>query len=1240
MARKPRASAPPPQLDLFGAARPPPPAPADPERAARSVPRDGAGLKLPEALRLETNLAVFAGAGTGKTYGLVTCALHLLSGARSLKPPVEPSALCMLTFTEKAAGEMRERLLERLEALADGKVDPDLAASFDAQGRPFPPPAFFRRLRDELGAAFIGTFHALCIQLLRQAPPGLSVAPGFSLLDERTGAAMVLDLAERLLLERVEAGDPGATALCRERRFTLVAQTLVGVWRSAREEGTALELVAVGDAAAARACLARALEEAAALAQDAACAVDLAGGPNRARYREAALAAREILIAADLDDYPAAHARLRALAVEHGRKAELKTLWAAVQGHKDGRVGLDALYGAMQIAPHEEALRDLMVELDRRVRARLAALGALDFTGLLLEARSLLRDHPEARREAQRRLGALLVDEFQDTNGVQLDLVRLLAEERSAVRPIATLAGSDEVRALPLEPGFLCIVGDRKQGIYEFRGADVSLMESAAQALERAPEAPGGRAWLKRSRRSTPSLVRFGNLVSQSVWGPPDPGAPDFEVRFSPDHDALEPHRGGGALAPCVRALESAEQLDDAEALVAADARAVAREVAALLADGKKRVEAQGGGLRPVAPRDVAVLFSRFTRVQAYEQALVQAGVRHRVVRGRGFFGAQEVVDLAGLLALLSDPGDGISLAAVLRSPLVGLSDASLLRLATALDGRLDGARLLSAAFAVDLPPEDQAKLDAFRALYPRLRRARHRLGVSALVQVVLAETGYDERVAAAPHGEQALGNLEKLLLLAGRRDQAGAGSCAAFARELLALAREEPDEAQGEVVEQGDAVTLCTIHQAKGLEWPVVVLADLAAAPRSTGGWAALDRAQGLSLKPFAEAGLELKSERHERVRGLLRDRRFAEHKRLLYVALTRARDLLVLGLRKGTRGKGENKKPDAKSLAGLLAAALELPLVAALVERVDAGAAQAPRPAAPPVASAGAQARLDAAVARAAAVAPLAPVALLPVTQLQDFVACPRRYHLAHQVGLAEGHGQREWTVGEEVGRGDLRAQGVAAHRLLERTPLALVGSQKLAPALAALASEEDLEAPKELLAMVLAFWQTPFGARLARAEPGRVFRELPFVVRLGRPDEGVLVLRGQLDLLWVDPEGTAWVLDYKTTRRAPSGLEPYRFQLLAYAAAARRFAPTARAVRAGVATLRDAPPQLEWEAPLPADLDALEAQLVHEARGLLAAQRDGAWPGRESSHCQRLGCGYRARCHPGSDATAARR
>src|SRR6185295_19138481 len=481
------------------------------------------------------------------------------------------------------------------------------------------------------------------------------------------------------------------------------------------------------------------------------------------------------------------------------------------------------------------------------------------FSELLIRARDLLRDHPVVRREVQDRIRALLVDEFQDTNRLQLELVTLLAEHREGgPRDLLSRAQSGGFLDLPLEPAFLCAVGDRKQSIYEFRGADVSVFGQLAALIER----DGGRRHhLKHNRRSSAALLSFYNRLFRAVLMPALRGEAiqpeDYEVAYDPAADDLEPHRTSrGPARPSVEVLiyDPAERAVDSRAQ---DAELCARRIRQLLSPKSGvKVEGADGKMRPVVGKDVAILFRRFTYLEAYRQALARVGVAHRVVRGRGFYAAQEVVDLASLLSVIADPSDALSFAAVLRSPLVALSDASLYRLADQCGGRLHlkSVRAVERPALVGFGAGELERLDRFLDLHHRLRSERDRLGLRVLLQVALEETAYRVALAGSPFGEQALANVEKLLELAGRWDATGAGDCQAFAAELLALADAEPAEAQADVMDAGDerAVSLLTIHQAKGLEWPVVVVPDLCAGPMPQTKRVLFDRSMGLGLKPW----------------------------------------------------------------------------------------------------------------------------------------------------------------------------------------------------------------------------------------------------------------------------------------------------------------------------------------------------------------------------------------------------
>jgi ATP-dependent helicase/nuclease subunit A len=1211
------------QLDLFslsprgegrgeGAAKPPPlPIPeivAEPAiPSPQPSPSQGEGeIRLPEGLRLERNLAILAGAGAGKTYSLVTMCLHLLGGARSGFEPIACSELGLLTFTEKAADEMRSRLRERLDALAEGKGDePALRDSFEAAGHPFPPHRRWRTIRDELGAATIGTFHSLCTQLLRRAPPNSGVSPHFELLDERDARALLRDLVERTLLTRIERETP-LRELVAEIGFGRLVEGLVPIATRIREEGVRPDYVPVADGPTLRAQFEAELLTFKALLRNA---------PVRTQGQVAAHPnAMRAVLTLSWDTFEAANKKLTdALKKVHD--------WQPI---RDAAVALSQTYAAGIVAPYEAEVRELLVDIASAHEEALVDRGVLDFTGLLVQARNLLRDYPEARVDAQDRFKALLVDEFQDTNRLQLELVLLLAEKREGrARPVSQAfeVQHHEIVQLPQQPGFLAVVGDRKQSIYEFRGADVSVFEVMARAIE---TNGGGRAYLRDSRRSTGPLLDTLNAGFTEVLGPRAASTPpaEFEVVYAPAQDDLSAVRKSAPRGVPLLQLENSKLGPtklDAEHQRAADADAVSKAISHGLAGAWTVIDKRDDLERPARGGDVAMLFQRFTQLEVYRQALVRHGVRHRVVRGRGFYGAQEIVDLASLLAVLADPGDAISLSAVLRSPLVGLTDAQWVSLARPTGGSqrwgLDARRVLLTR-ELEVPE----RVGLFKQRYAALRSERDRLGLRSLLRVILEVFEYRVAVAAGPFGEQGLANLDKLLVLATARESSGVG-VSAFARELLELADDAPKEAQGEVIDELDleAVTLCTVHQAKGLEWPIVVMPDLPTLPRNETAALRFDRSLGLSIvRPRGTT--DLRSRSATDISTQLQKRARAENLRLLYVAMTRARDRLVLGLRPPTAS--------ANTWAHDLSAFFALRVSGDRPEHLDVSTLTTRKPELPP-ATPGSRDEVASLIAQVRAPQETTAASIvLPVTQLEELVACRRRFHFAHQVGLIEDrvHVERDTTALPTEGDDDARERGTTLHRLLELTPLELVGTPALGPALRQLREVAGLAMSNEALGWVERFWKTGFArATMAGA---KVHRELPFALRLGDGVGPSLVLRGAIDLLVVTA-GELLVIDYKTSPRTADGLEPYRFQLGCYALAAQRFLPGTRKVRAGIVFLRDESPEPEFLSEL--EPSRLSAALIDETAGLAHSQRTGQWPGRPRERCDALGCGYVYRCHP---------
>jgi len=1204
------------------------------------------------AFALDQNLAVSAGAGAGKTHNLVTLCLHLLGGARKGGTPIPTARLFMVTFTEKASAEMRERLRRRLDALARGRDGGEelLRSSFERHGQPFPSRSFWRRVRDELGDATIGTFHALCASMLRRAPAGGGTVPDFSLLDERDAQALIRDCAERAVLDLLQAGDGATLDLCRELNFLdrgraggLVTQ-LCAMFAKIREEGLAPESVSISEEKVASA----EFEQGLSRLNEAVAEARAINARERGEFAGALEVCSRALEGLSLDNFPARFGAIQG-AIESmkscrrrdGLAEALKAVKRAAMGNGNGQPGLRDCYAGWAMIPFERAFRGLLVALRDRHRMELDRRASLDFSELLIRTRDLLRHQPVTRREVQARIGALLVDEFQDTNRLQLEIVLLLAERREgSPRSVSTVSPEREV---PLEPQLLCAVGDRKQSIYEFRGADVSVFEILARKIE---AENGRRVYLSSNRRSSPELVAFFNRTFVQLMREGLDARP-YEVAYRAETDDQQPVRATQRCSPPVDWLvfDAAETAEECRRL---EADAVAKRIRQLLSAGAEPVVGQpDGSLGKPQGRDIAILFRRFTYVEAYRQALVRNGVPHRIVRGRGFYGAQEVLDLASALALISDPADALSLAAVLRSPIACISDASLLKISTACGGKLSLRRIRDPDVleAAGLPETERRRCERFLGLYPSLRRERDRLGIRVLLRILLEQTQYRVAIAGTPFGEQALANIEKLLELAGRWDESGKGGCSAFARELLELADADPTEAQADTLDSADrrAVQLLTIHQAKGLEWPIVFVPDLAAQRGRGQAPVIFDRQHGLAVRmPLADGQDTPRSPRFARTASELARREDAEHLRLLYVALTRSRDHLVLSGQSSRSAKTWREMLEKTLSSEPALRKLVCEIRASDIPIADAQTCEAQESTADSV-------RVDEAVRRVRTRRPpVASAAVLPVTQLQDFVLCPRRFLYAHRAGLSEHPSILEI---EETGLApplggrsaiDKRAQGTLAHRLLERADLRLAYGTARAQRdhLDALVWEEgaDPSSPdaRQVVAWAQGFLRSAFARRLAAAPLSRVHRELPFLLRLESAAGCKIHLKGQIDLVFEDDQRAMTVIDYKTSERHPEGLAPYAFQLDCYALAARQLVQDGASVETGVVFLQQASPEPEMRTPASSEnLREFEERLVQAASNLLQANLRGEWPGQHLDRCSEIHCGYRYRCHASSPA-----
>ncbi len=857
------------------------------------------------------NIVLEASAGTGKTRVLVERYVNLLRAG------VEPDHILAITFTRKAAAEMRQRIIDRLK-------EASRLSEFDA-GR-------WRDVKSRLGDIAISTIDAFCLSLLREFPLEADVDPGFELAADTEVPRLVeeaLDAAFRI--GRGIASDDDDVALVfaqlGERRLrsgiaALVDRRLVapGVLRRFLEAGPR-SLTAETACRSAAVSLHDVLS-----AIPYGCDAFLADGPvRRPQFAMLAQDVRE-LSALPHSGGGAAPDGLR-LDTREGQAAfrtvidRLRAYFLTQEGDPRGKAfaGTGFRAGdcdtedawkrhrqvAATIAPAvAEAIRrfrrDLNVVMSRGVwRIFAVALGQyertleshalLDFPGVLARAVKLLQDldeFAESRLRLEARYRHVLLDEFQDTSRAQWELVRQLVRTWGE-----GLGASDDA----IQPSIF-IVGDRKQSIYGFRDADVSLVDDAAAFIEELRPGAAPRQAITVSFRSAPAILAFVNDVFAAIAS----GAEARRDAFRYDDRDRFPSVDVATEAPAARTGSHPTLGIVVGETVRETAARVADEIVSLLAGSIVR-DRVTGLRRPAAPADIAILFRSRDSHREFESALAERGVSSYVYKGLGFFESDEVQDAVALLRYLADPLSNLRASTFLRSRVVRLSDGAIANL-----GPRVAAAILDAAEpagAESFGDEDRLVFDLLRSALPRWLARVDRDTPSELLDVILRETAYAYELRGFRR-RQARENLKKLRSMIRRAENRGYTTLARLADHLDRLAVGDESNAAIDAI---DAVSLMTVHAAKGLEFPIVFVVNMG---RGVGGARLPIRVAGQSAGEESVAIADYQSEADEDASS--RDRE--ETKRLLYVALTRGRDRLYLsaGVPDGTFRAGRGSLGD----------------------------------------------------------------------------------------------------------------------------------------------------------------------------------------------------------------------------------------------------------------------------------------------------------------------------------------
>jgi ATP-dependent helicase/nuclease subunit A len=849
-----------------------------------------------------------ASAGTGKTRVLVERYVNLLGAG------VDPDHILAITFTRKAAAEMRQRIVERLK-------EAGRTSELDATR--------WRDLRGRLGDIAISTIDAFCLALLREFPLEADVDPAFELADDTEVPRLVeeaLDVSLRLCRGLATTDDDVALVFAQlgERRVRAGLTALLG--RRLVAPDLLRRYLAVGprDLTAAVACRSSAdrlghlfagvpgglgsflrtgplgQPQFAMLANDIAglhgISFDLRAG--QAAFRAFMDRLRGYFLTQEGKPRGERFSGTRFRAAD----CESEAAW------KQHREAASAIAPAMADAVRAFR-RDLNVVLSRGVwrmfavttaqyRHTLDTRALLDFSGVLERAVELLKQMDEFARSRYRlesRYHHVLVDEFQDTSRAQWALVQQLVRSWSE-----GLGASADA----LAPSIF-IVGDRKQSIYGFRDAEVALLDEAARFVATLGPDQETRRVLSVSFRSVPPLLAFVNDVFGEIQG--DNADSPYAFRYSdldrfPDDRDLRARTDEPALGLLVGDT------------VRCAAGAVADEVVHLLERGIVRDKTTGLG-RVARPADIAILFRSRDSHREFEAALDRRMIQTYVYKGLGFFEADEIQDAVALLRYLADPTSNLRAAAFLRSRLIRLSDEAVMRLGPDLAAAIiDDAPGDEGGAAGRLATEDRMVLSKVRESVTRWLSFVDRMSPAELLDGVLAETAYHIEIRGSRR-LQARENLKKLRGLIRRIQNRGYVTLSRIADHLERLAIGDESNA---AIDASDAVSLMTVHAAKGLEFPVVFVVNIG---RGTGGVRAPIRIASSSDGSPAVAIADYQSEADEETQARERE----ETKRLLYVALTRARDRLYLSATAAggscRTGRGSLGEVLPKSLVDLLA-------------------------------------------------------------------------------------------------------------------------------------------------------------------------------------------------------------------------------------------------------------------------------------------------------------------------------
>jgi len=817
---------------------------------------------------LGSTFFVEAGAGTGKTTVMVERICNLVA-----KGLAEIGRIGAITFTEAAAAELKDRVRTRLEErLGDSRVEPGARQ-------------LCRAALENFDEACISTLHSFAGSLLREKPFEAGLPPNFDVSAEME-AGIRFEEKWQEWLDGVMEDEQMAPVLLKAMQMGLKTDAL---------KKAAAILHANYDR----------LPE----------GFGPKTGPSASLIEELAEAAEEIrklaaLVKPGHEDELFNHAGKVVELIEAIAGKKLDAGGALLEIGKFGKLSCGAgRQGDWQTDPAAgcsacKSLKECLKELNLKISAEIEALrravlapllenlagairqwaverlarGTLEFHDLLVLARDLLRDNPEVRRHFQHKFSHILIDEFQDTDPIQAEIAFFLAADFGSMGEKA-LTETDWCQ-LGIAPGKLFVVGDPKQSIYRFRRADIAAVQKVSGMLGGEP------ARLEQNFRSQEPVIAWVNKLFSQWMGEGNPGIQACYVNLSSKWD-------DSADEPAVGVYRFGSQMEGrAYRVKLAEASSVAGIIGSIRRLGWQVREKEIGGLRPAKYSDICILLSTRTNLPYIERALDGAEIPYRVESESFVLGSQDVRELLNCLKAVDSPVDRVALAAALRSSAFGISDVELVEFVDA-GGNLDYTSPGCGGGRVAEALEVLAEYNRRRVFEP----------VDRLIECFIRERRMAELAFGRTRPRERLRRLELVAEQARAFSSIGERSLRVFIDWMNRQMEEQARMVEIPVPETDeDAVRIMTIHAAKGLEFPVVILAGLGSGhnpgyPVVFGDDGRVQVKLGSGEKAFCTAGYEPAQAREKEAEQ-------AEKIRLMYVAATRARDYLLVSLYRSSKG------------------------------------------------------------------------------------------------------------------------------------------------------------------------------------------------------------------------------------------------------------------------------------------------------------------------------------------------